>query len=162
MRVGIMVVIAILVTSITLVIAQDTPHVSIDDADNQVKYLKFSVGDDWSITMRDTSTGDMRYQFSGKIENYGNQNPNAFVWFSMVSPGGLTNGIQRCIVAGSYTVHAEGVNNGITYTADGSMTIEQDKACEPSIPPIPELGTIVLTSVGIFGILLISRKYGQK
>ncbi len=31
-----------------------------------------------------------------------------------------------------------------------------------SFAPIPEADTVVLTSMGIFGILLISRKYGQK
>lgn len=29
------------------------------------------------------------------------------------------------------------------------------------IPPVPETGTIVLTSMGIFGVLLVSRKYRQ-
>lgn len=165
MRIEIIIMIVALSISVMPTAAQppgDTPHVSIDDGDNQVKYLKFAVGDPWSITMWDTSTGDLRYQFSGTIEDFGNQNPNAFVWFSQVSPGGLTNGIQKCIVTGSYTVHAEGINNGITYTANGYLTVEQNKACEPPISPIPEVGTIVMTSAGILGIFLISKKYRKE
>lgn len=161
MRAEIMVVIAILIASVTLVIAQPgpEPYIVIDDNDNKVKFNQLSVGDPWHVTMTDPSTGNLLYDFSGTIEDFGNQNPNQFIWFSEVSPGGLNNGIQKCIIKGSYNVHAEVTHNGVTYEEDGSITVEEENTCEPPIDPIPELGTLILTSVGIFGILLISRKY---
>lgn len=161
MKIGILTVILVL-TGIALPIvyaASEEPYIVIDDGANKVKFNKFSAGDPWSITIRDASTGELRYQFSGTIQSDGNQNPNVFIWFSEVSPGGLNNGVQKCLWTGSYTVHAEATHNGNTISEDCSITIEEESTCEPKIPPIPELGTIVLTSTGIIGILLISRKY---
>ena len=161
MRTGIMVIIAILIASTTLAMAQPppvTPTIVIDDGDNKVKFDKFSVGDPWHVIMTDPVSGNVLYDFSG-IAQGGDPNPNHFIWFSEVSPGALKNGIQKCIVQGSYDVHAEIVHDGITYTENGFITVEAANTCEPPIPPIPELGTIVLTSAGMLGLVLISRKY---
>lgn len=163
MRAEIIAIIAILIASVVLVTAQppqEEPYIVIDDSDDKVKFNKLSVGDPWHVIMTDPSTGNVLYDFTGTIQDFNNQNPNQFIWFSYVSPGGLKNGIQKCIVVGSYNVHADVVHNGVTYEENGIINIEE-QTCSPPIDPIPEIGTILMTSVGILGIFLITRKYRQ-
>lgn len=160
MRIGI-IVIAILIANVISVMAQlpqEEPYIVIDDGDNKVKFNKLSVGDPWHVIITDPSTGNVLYDFTGTIQESDNQNPNQFIWFSYVSPGGLKNGVQKCLVIGSYNVHAEVVHNGVTYKEDGFINIEE-QTCSPPIDPVPEVGTMVMTSVGILGIFLIVRKY---
>lgn len=153
-----MVAIVLILLAPILVMAAPDSSIVVDDADNKVKYSKFDSGDQWSITIRDAITNKIAYQFSGTIgdEQAGN---NAFVWFEEVSPGALKFGVHECVVAGSYNLHAEGTHNGVTYTKDGPLTVTEQEACEPPIPPVPELSTVVLVSTGIFGMILVSRKY---
>jgi len=145
--------------------AASEQSIEISDDDNHVKYQKFEIGDPWNITLRNATTGVIAYQFSGTIgmestELAGN---NWFVYFSCVSPGALKHGVLRLLVRGTYDVYANGTHSGLLIEETGTITVltedDEDEDCGRPIPPVPELNTIILTSAGIFGILLISRKY---
>ncbi len=66
MRIGILIIIFILASiSLPIVYAgSNEPFIVIDDGEDKVKFNKFSVGDPWSITITDASTGELRYEFS--------------------------------------------------------------------------------------------------
>ena len=154
----VIIIAAIIMMNIAPAVADESdPYIVIDDKDNKVKFNKLSVGDPWHIVMTDPSTGNVLYDFSGTIETYGNTNPNVFIWFSDISPGGISNGVQKCIVQGSYSVHVEVTHGESTYEEDGSITIEGASTCEPPIIPSPELSTYILTSVGLIGLFGLAR-----
>ncbi len=138
----------------------------ISDPDNRVKYQKFEPGDPWNITVRNTTTNEIVYQFSGTIgmDSTNLAGNNWFVYFSCVSPGALNNGVLRFLVPGTYEVYANGTNNGQLIEETGTITVlreddEDNQDCGRPTRPMPEINPIILTSAGIMGLLLISRKY---
>ena len=168
MKTGTIITIAILLVVIFAVptMAGSGPKIVIDDTDNKVMFHKFNESDDWSITLRNASTGELAYQFSGttgKMDS-GNNN-NWMVWFNCVSPGALKHGILRNIVPGKYSVSASGTTGGTHVSASAKITVlasdgGANSPCGNPIPPVPELNPVMLVPAGLAGLLLVLKKFG--
>lgn len=130
--------------------------ITIIDGQDEVKYKfnGFLANDPWTVKLYQGST--LKYDFSGTISQIGPGNPY-YVWLS--SRGNTGNGARLCVVAGTYDADATGTHNTETIIKKGAITISENDVCSPTISPIPELSPLILTSAGILGLVLISRRY---
>ncbi len=69
------------------------------------------------------------------------------------------NSITICAQNGTYNITARGIHdNTVIASSEGVIRVDVS-ACDTPIPFVPELSSMVLTTMGFIGILLVSRRY---
>ncbi len=135
-------------------LASSEPTISIIGDNNKVKFKNFDTsltnGDIWNITM--FQGGKLVYQFNGKIRS----DP----WFVTFEHNqSINNSVNICAQNGSFNIIARGLHDNIVIASSEGVIRVDVPACDTPIPFVPELNSMVLMTVGLIGILLVSRRY---
>ena len=163
MKIGTIITGIILLIAISAIPVMADPDCSIYPGQNEVKFSfqTFVSGDHWDIEIiSDMSQTTLKYDLNSNDYGKISGGEDWYVWLSNKDQT-QTNGIRLCVQDGDYYAVATGYHGTDSYRDNKSISIKSVDliGCNGIIPAVPELSPFILTSAGILGLVLISRRY---